>query len=189
MKSIRVAAFAVLLAALSAKPASAQGFISPFLGFTYGGDVAANCVSLTNCEERRTNWGVGFGTTHGVLGFEEEIGYAKDFFGKTAGGDNAVLTVMSNVLVIVPAGPIRPYALFGIGLMRPHIKFDSSALAFEKNALGYDIGGGVNIFFTRGVGIRGDIRHLQTFEDVTLGVFSNEKLDFWRASAGLTFRF
>jgi hypothetical protein len=33
------------------------------------------------------------------------------------------------------------------------------------------------------------VRHLRTFKDVTLGVFSNDKLDFWRASAGLTFRF
>lgn len=189
MKTIRFAALSALLAAWPAAPASAQGFISPFLGFTYGGDVAANCASLTNCEEKRTNWGVAFGTTHGVLGFEEEIGYAKNFFGKTDTGDNAVLTVMSNLLVVVPAGPIRPYALFGIGLMRPHVRFDASSLELENNALGYDIGGGVNVFLTRNLGIRGDVRHLQTFKDVTLGVFSNEKLDFWRGSAGLTFRF
>ena len=28
-----------------------------------------------------------------------------------------------------------------------------------------------------------------TLQDVTLGVFSNDQLDFWRASAGLTLRF
>ena len=182
---------AVALAALtlSAAPARAQGFISPYLGFSYGGDVAADCASLTNCEEKRLNWGVSLGSSSGILGFEEDIGYAKDFFGKTPGSDNAVLTVMSNLLVVVPAGPIRPYALFGIGLIHPHIAFDSSSLDFSKNALGYDIGGGVNVFLTHGFGIRGDVRRLQTFKDLSLGVFSDQKLDFWRGSAGLVFRF
>ena len=189
MTSIRVFACALVLASLPARPASAQGFISPYVGFTYGGDGAASCASLTDCEEKRLNWGVAFGSTNGVLGFEEDIGYARDFFGKTPGGDNAVLTVMSNIMVVVPAGPIRPYALFGIGLIRPHIRFDASSLDFDKNALGYDIGGGLNIFLTHGLGIRGDVRHMQTFKDLTFGVFSDEKLDFWRGSAGLTFRF
>ena len=56
--------------------------------------------------------------------------------------------------------------------------------------IGWDIGGGVNIFFAPNVGLRGDVRHLHTLQDVTLGgTFSNQKLDFWRGSAGLTFRF
>jgi opacity protein-like surface antigen len=189
MKRFRLMLIAAGVLACAVRPASAQGFISPFLGFTYGGDVAATCARLLDCEEKRLNWGVAFGSASGVLGFEEEIAYAKNFFGKTPDGDNAVLTVMSNVLAVVPAGPIRPYALIGIGLMRPHFTFDSSGLSLDKNALGYDFGGGVNLFFSPAVGVRGDIRRLQTFKDLTLGVFSNEKLDFWRASAGLTFRF
>jgi hypothetical protein len=100
-----------------------------------------------------------------------------------------VLTAMSNFMVIIPAGPIRPYALFGIGLIHPHIAFDTSSFAFSKNALGYDVGGGLNIFLTHGFGIRGDVRHLQTFEDLSLGLFSDQKLGFWRGSAGLVFRF
>ena len=189
MTAARLGAFAIALVLATGTPARAQGFITPFLGFNFGGDSAANCATFRDCEEKRMNWGLAFGSTRGILGFEEEVAYAKDFFGKTVGGDNAVLTVMSNVLVVVPAGPIRPYALVGLGLIRPHMKFDSSSLDFSKNTLGWDIGGGVNIFFTRSVGLRGDIRHLHTLQDVTLGVFSSQKLDFSRATAGLTFRF
>ena len=185
LAAVFVAAFVIA----SATPARAQGFISPFIGFNFGGDSSANCATLTTCEDKRLNWGVGFGTTHGVLGFEEEIAYAKNFFGSTPTGDNSVLTIMSNVLVVVPAGPIRPYGLIGLGLIRPHMKFDASSLALDQNALGYSIGGGLNLFFTPGVALRGDVRHMLTFEDVTLGVFSGEKLGFWRGSAGLTFRF
>jgi opacity protein-like surface antigen len=168
--------------------AHADGFITPFAGFNFGGD-SANCISATNCEEKRINWGVSLGTTHGVFGFEEDIGYAPEFFGKTSGGDNAVLTVMSNVMIVVPAGPIQPYVLAGLGLIRPHAKLDSSALSVDQNTLGYDIGGGLNVFLLHGLGLRGDVRHLHTLQDVTLGVFQNQPLDFWRASAGLTLRF
>jgi len=171
-----------------AAPARADGFISPFLGFNFGGDTS-NCVSITSCEEKRLNLGVSLGTVRGALGFEEEIGYAPQFFGKTPGGDNAMLTLMSNLMVVIPAGPIQPYGVIGIGLMRSHAQFSATSLALDNNSLGWDIGGGLNIFFGHSVGIRGDVRHLRTLQDVTLGVFGNDHVDFWRASAGLVFRF
>src|SRR5262249_9037340 len=176
-------------AAVSVVSARADGFITPFLGFNFGGDQGTNCASLTNCQDKRLNWGVGLGTTSGIFGFEQEIAYTKNFFGETPGGDNSVLTVMSNFMLVFPAGPVRPYGVAGIGLIHPHMKFDSSAIDASANALGYDLGGGVNVFFTRGVGLRGDLRHLHTLQDVTFGIFNDQKLDFWRGSAGLTFRF
>ena len=175
-----IAAFVVLTMATMtwARPAHAEGFLTPFVGFNFGGD-SANCISLSNCDEKRLNWGVSFGSRHGIFGFEEDIGYAPSFFGKTEGGDNAVLTVMSNLMVVVPAGPIQPYALAGLGLVRPHAKFDSSSLSLDQNALGYDVGGGVNVFLAHGVGIRADLRHLHTLQDITLGnLFSSQPVDF-----------
>lgn len=177
-----------LLLGILPAPAHAAGFITPFLGFNFGGD-SANCIALTNCQEKRANWGIAAGTTRGVVGFEEEIAYAPSFFGKGVGESNGVLTVMTNLLAIVPAGRIRPYGLLGVGLIRPHVKLDATSLAVDKNAVGWDIGGGINIFLTRKVGVRGDVRHIRTMKDVTLGIFSADQLDFWRASAGLTLRF
>jgi opacity protein-like surface antigen len=172
----------------SAAPARADGFISPFVGFNFGGD-SSNCASLGSCEEKRLNWGASLGTVNGVMGFEEEIGYASQFFGKTPGGDNAMLTLMSNLMLVIPAGPIQPYGVIGIGLMRSHAQFNTSSLSLSNNSLGWDIGGGLNIFLAHSIGVRGDIRRLKTLQDVTLGVFGNDKVEFWRASAGLVFRF
>src|SRR5262245_32024607 len=188
MRSIGVIGFTAALLAGSAAPARAEGFITPYLGFNFGGD-SANCISISNCEEKRINWGVTFGSTSGIFGIQEDIGYAPEFFGKTPGASNGVLHLMTDFMLVVPAGPIQPYAFAGIGLIRSHAKFDTSSLSLDKNAFGYDIGGGLNIFFVHSVGIHGEIRHLQTFQDLDLGVFKGEKLDFWRASAGLTFRF
>ena len=188
MKPYRVLAIALTLMSSVAAPAHADGFFSPFLGFGFSRDNLA-CQSLTDCEDRRLQWGASFGSMNGVLGFEQDIAYAPDFFGRTPGSDNGMLTLMSNLMLIVPAGPVQPYFLIGLGLMRPHVNFDAVDLALDKNAFGYDIGGGLNIFFGHTVGIRGDLRRLQTFEDVTLGVFSSDKINFWRGSAGLTLRF
>jgi hypothetical protein len=188
MQSCRTLVIAIGCLFLLTPSAHAQGFISPYAGFNFGGD-SANCVSLQNCEDKRLNLGVSLGTTHGILGFEEDIAYARDFFGKTPGVSNSVLTVMSNLMLVVPAGPIRPYAIIGVGLIRPHASLDASNLSFDQNALGYDIGGGINLFLGHTVALRGDVRHLHTLQDVTLGLFSNDQLDFWRGSAGLTFRF
>ena len=59
-----------------------------------------------------------------------------------------------------------------------------------KNDFGFDVGGGLMGFFSQNVGIRGDIRYFRSFEggdNVTGLAVSN--FNFWRASAGLTFKF
>jgi len=63
---------------LAAVPASAQGFISPNVGYNFGGE-STNCISLQNCEDKRLNIGVSLGTVRGAAGFEEDIAYARDF--------------------------------------------------------------------------------------------------------------
>jgi opacity protein-like surface antigen len=188
MQSFHVVALAAVLVSVTASPASADGFITPYIGFNYGGD-SANCVRFSNCEEKRTNWGVTFGSTHGIFGIEADFGYAPNFFGKTPGEDNGVFHFMTDFMVLVPAGPIQPYGFIGIGLIRPHAKFSVSSLSLGENAFGHNLGGGLNVFLVRSVGLHGEVRHLRTFKDVTLGIFNNDKIDFWRASAGLTFRF
>jgi opacity protein-like surface antigen len=189
MHPLRVLTAVLVLLALSAVPARADGFLSPFIGFNYGGD-STNCATLTSCNEKRVNWGVALGATGGIFGFEEEFAYAPNFFGTTSGSDNAVLTLMSNLLLVIPAGPVQPYGLVGVGLVRPHAQLSASSLASNQNTLGWDIGGGINVYLAHAVGIRGDLRHIRTLQDITLGgVFNNAPLDFWRASAGLTLRF
>jgi hypothetical protein len=140
MRRCRIRALAIAFATSAilvgnVTPARADGFISPFIGFNFGGD-SSNCASLTNCEDKRTSFGVSLGTVRGVFGFEEDIGYTPDFFGKTPGGDNAMLTLMSNLMLVIPAGPIQPYGLIGLGLMRSHAQFNATSLALDKNSWG-----------------------------------------------------
>ena len=185
-------ALASLLLALTSVPARADGFIVPFVGFNFGGD-SGNCPSLTNCKEKRTNFGVSLGSMGPAFGFEEDISYAKNFFGETPGAENSVFSLMSNLLIGVGVGPVRPYVLGGVGLIRPHVSSLTGSLtglgATGKNSVGYDIGGGVTGMFGSHVGIRGDLRHFHTLQDMDLLIFKGQKLDFWRASAGLVLGF
>jgi opacity protein-like surface antigen len=183
----RVLVLSIALLSFAPRPVWAQGFITPFVGFGFGGD-SPNCLSLTNCEEKRLNWGVSIGKTNGVMGVEEDFAYAPDFFGKTSTGGNAMLTLMTNMMFVIPAGPIHPYGVVGLGLMRPHVKI-GDLTTLSKTVVGWDWGGGLNIMFTPSFGLRGDVRHMRTLQHVTLGVFGDDKIDFWRGSAGVTFAF
>ena len=114
---VRRALFALLLILAAATDGQAQGFISPLFGYDFGGDSGCpELGELQDCEEKKLNIGVSFGAMNDVLGFEEEIAYAKDFFGDIPGTKNSVLTLMSNVMIAPKIGPVRPYALIGAGL-------------------------------------------------------------------------
>jgi len=174
----------------SATVARADNFISPSIGYNFGGDTG--CPNLSNCEDKKVNFSVAFGTMGTVFGFEEDFGYAKDFFGQAPGLDSSVLTLMSNVMLAPNFGPARPYVLTGLGLVKTHVSLTpSSVLTSDNNNLGWDIGGGFMGFFGRHVGIRGDIRYIHAFQDLgPLGfALSGTKLDFGRASIGVAFRF
>ena len=66
MSVFRTMLLTTVLLASMASPARADGFISPFVGFNFGGD-SSNCASLSSCEEKRLNWGASLGTVRGVF--------------------------------------------------------------------------------------------------------------------------
>ena len=184
------AALAALFIAGAASDLRAQSFISPLIGFNFGGD--AGCPSVSDCEDKRVNYGVTLGNLGQVFGFEMEFAYAKDFFGDIPTVDNSVLTLMSNVMLAPNLGPVRPYAVAGLGLIKSHVEFSpDSILTTDNNNFGWDIGGGLFIFFSNHVGVRGDIRYFHSFDDLEiLGIdIGDTKLDFGRASAALVLNF
>ena len=193
MRSLRRIVLASLLLIFASTSARAEGFITPFVGFNFGGD-SNNCANLTSCEKKRTNFGVALGSMGTVFGFEEDFSYAKHFFGENPvnGTDNSVFSMMSNLLVGVGVGPVRPYVVGGFGLIRPHVSSLKGAVTTfdaNKNAFGYDIGGGVTGMVGSHVGIRGDLRLFRTMQDIDLLIFTGQKLEFWRASVGVALMF
>ena len=102
------------------------------------------------------------------------------------------MTLMSNVLIAPKIGPVRPYVLGGIGLIRvTSTTMLANIVVSDSNNVGYDIGGGLMIFLGRHVGIRGDVRGYRSLQD--LKVFGllvpGTKLQFGRAAGGVVFVF
>jgi opacity protein-like surface antigen len=188
-KTIPTWILAIALTLSLAHDVHAQGFISPFIGYDFGGD--ASCPNITNCQDKKLNAGVAIGSMGSILGFEEELGYAKDFFGDSLSFSSSVLTLMSNLMVVPAVGPVHPYVLGGVGLIKSHVEFTTaSLLTTNNNNFGWDLGGGVIVLFGGHLGVRGDIRHFHSFQDRILGFdLSNSKLNFGRASAGLVVKF
>ena len=169
---------------------SAQGFISPLLGYNFGGD--SGCPAVTGCEDKKLNVGVGLGTAGSIAGAELDISYAKDFFGKAPGYKSSVLTIMGNLLIGPKIGPVRPYGTGGLGIIKSNVDFTASSLLdADSTDLGWDLGGGLMIYAAPHFGVRGDIRYFHSFKDLAiLGLrLSSTKLDFGRASGALLFTF
>src|SRR5262245_53779329 len=173
------------------KDARAEGFVSPLFGYNFGGD--AGCPEITNCQDKKFNWGVGVGALGSILGAELEFGYTDQFFGESPNQDSSVLTIMGNIMLAPKFGPVQPYGLGGLGLIKSDFNLSLSGITNEaNNQFGWDVGGGVMIFFSKHFGIRGDIRHYHSFEAlkfIGLPVPADSKLDFGRVAGGVVFKF
>jgi opacity protein-like surface antigen len=176
-----------------ARRVEAQGFISPFIGYNFGGD--ASCPEITNCKDKHMNWGASFGALGPIVGFEAEIAYTTDFFGQTANANSNVLTFMSNFMLAPRFGPVQPYGLAGVGLIRTSV--DSAGTAEDQNQFGWDGGGGLMVFFGRHVGARGEVRYYHSFQaldflnlsGLPVGQLDGKNLDYGRFAGAIVFRF
>jgi opacity protein-like surface antigen len=183
-------AIALVMFVLAPGAAYAQGFVSPLIGYNFGGD--SGCPQITACEDKNLNVGVSVGSLGSVAGSELEVAYARDFFGDIPGVSSSVLTVMGNLMLAPQFGIAQPYALFGLGLIKTHVELSAiSLLESDNNHFGWDVGGGLIVFLGRHVGVRGDIRYFHAFQDLDIvGIgLGDTKLDFGRAAAGVVFRF
>lgn len=179
---------AVLLAPVETM---AQGYFAPAIGVDYSGD-AGQCPSLfTDCTEKKTSYGLAIGGLRGgAVGFEQLLTYSPDFFGKSVHfGDNSVLTAMSNLVIAIPVGRLRPFASGGVGIIRTKVgfTFDQLVTSFSNTSLGYNIGGGLMFFLPGHIGLRLDVRRVRSWQETEIaGIpLAGNKLGFNQASIGL----
>ena len=127
-----------------------------------------------------------------IVGFEAEFSKTSNFFGTTANQSTDVVTFMGNLMLAPKIGPIQPYGEAGIGLIRTSV--ENVGETTDDNQIGWDIGGGVIAFFSRHVGVRGDVRYFHSFEILDTSRLPNlplneTKLHFGRFSGALVLKF
>ncbi len=165
-----VAAAAVLVVSAPAR-ARAESYFNPWAGVYFGS--GGTSVSLN--DKGLASFGAAFGDTGSKIGGEIMVGYSPDFFGP---GTN-VLDVMGGFT----AGPqigrseysARPYVAAGVGLLRNNVD--------DANNFGFNVGGGVLIYFSTHLGVRGEARYYRVVNGSNLGNFY-----FTRAQFGILIR-
>lgn len=189
-RGIKTLVLAATLAAVwSPAPASADGFISPWVGTNF----------VTQPDEGKGSFGItAGGMGGGVIGGEVDFGYSPNFFGEGAFGKTNLMNLMGNLVIGIPIGGqrgpgFRPYVTGGLGMLRSEIDgpFDDDGVSNADFA--FNLGGGVMGYFNDHVGLRGDLRYMRTINsDVTDSDFDPEfglgDFDFWRLSFGLVLR-
>jgi len=183
-------AIGITIAMTSQAQAQVNILVSPMVGYDFGGN--AGCPRLNACQDNRVNTGVSAGAVGNLFGLEEEMAYAPDIFGHAPGMSSSVFTLMINGLLIPRVGPLRPYALAGMGLIRTHIQLTTTGtFATPDSDFGWDAGGGLIGFVSGRLGARGDLRYFRSAQDTAVLGFTlpDSKLDFWRASAGIVLKF
>lgn len=184
---------------LAPSTASAEWILTPFIGASFATGTDVDDVEFdTLIEGSKMTYGGTFTYLGGgVLGFEVDFGYSPEFF---EGDDDDIdfidssnySSLMANVVLSAPAGAFRPYGTAGVGLINTSIDDADDIFELDRNALGFNVGGGVMAFFTDRVGVRGDLRYFRQMSesneddevDFDLGAFR-----FWRATVGASFRF
>ena len=185
-----MAALALMLAPGSA---GADWLFTPNIGGGFGGNASGR---------EHLSWGASIGWMGaGIFGWEADLAYTPEFF---EGDDNDldliensnVTSFMVNALIGVPVGGqtgagFRPYFSGGAGLLQTSVQDSEQLFEINNSDFGVNLGVGAMGFLSDHVGIRGDLRYYRALSDP---VEDNEfdidfgDFDFWRASAGVTFR-
>jgi hypothetical protein len=205
MPSVRLLVVTVLGVLLLPAAGRADVLFTPFIGGNLGGSVTSRFADFVG-DQSRTTFGGSIATmSGGIFGVEGDLGFTPKFFGTDVqiGGvpvsvaRNNVLTAMANLTVGVPiqsrGGPgIRPYAVGGLGLIRQQFDLVGGVVGYTANDLGYNVGGGVLIFPSAHVGIRGDLSYFRSVGGDTVSDLLDLQpgaFNFTRASVGVTFRY
>ena len=159
----------------------ADGLVVPFVGSS-----ASDAHT-----ERVTTMGLSVAfMAGGVFGFELDL--ARTARAKTDSvfvRDSRVTTGTGNVIIGIPLGPIRPYAVGGVGWIRNDLQTLSGARE-KGEGLAADFGGGIMGFFGDTIGARFDLRYFRILSSgKEILDFRVDDFDFLRVSGGVVFRF
>src|SRR5581483_1936955 len=133
----------LLSVCLFAGTASAQGFISPFIGTTITSPTAVG-------SRTKPGYGVDLGAIGKVVGAETEIAFFPELIDNSANGiaKNKVITFSGDTLIGPLVGPVKVYFAIGAGNLHLNITQLSNVVvpnaeSISNNYFTFNTGGGV----------------------------------------------
>jgi hypothetical protein len=181
-----------------------QDALVPFLGVNYGGGLYGGGANPpVDLSGHPHTYGVSllYGGS-GVAASEIDLGYNPGFYDGlpvvSPDGNSNMYTLTWNFLLgptfyIGQHARIRPYGLFGGGLMRSSISqfADVGSYVNTKNLFAYDWAFGAYVYPARQIGFRGEFRRFQALGTSDLGVGWGEIKDwnYYRLTIGVAIAF
>ena len=172
-----------------------QAQLTLFVGGNFGGstDVALD-ESIRDASQ--LDFGARLGLfTGGLFSLEFEYGHTPNFYGKgTVFDSSSVKTFMGSLVLGFPSGPVRPYAVAGLGVIKRTLEYTQgqgqAQVDVTDSRAAYTLGAGLNIFFSQHVGINGDFRYFRNLAagNVILDM-ADDTFNYARGTIGVTFKF
>lgn len=196
------ARLAVLLLMLTgvAVPARAQPLqLVPYFGATLRGSSALLADLEGGSRESASVLGVsGVRLGDGWFGLEADLAHAPGFFERGAREivlpGSHVTTLTGSGVVTLPVRitreSLRPYVVVGGGALQARARDLTEVFSVLSTMPVVAVGGGATGFVSNTFGLRFDVRHLRTLGrgDDPL-VLDGPRVQFWRGSIGLVFRY
>jgi len=176
-----------------ARPAAAQGFVSPLIATTVTSPSSLGTAT-------KPGYGIALGGIGGFFGAETEVAYYPEMMDNAANGlsQNKVVTFSGSTLLGPKIGPVKVYGAFGAGDLYLNVTSASSIVvpnpqSVSNNYLTINAGGGAMGFIGEHLGIRGDARYYKAYgfkpADVQSSTFTLDRFDFWRIAGELVVKF
>ena len=195
-KWIMLAGLALLLSPAAAR---ADWLFTPQIGGAFGGGSGLTYgASIGWVGTGMFGWEAEFASTPGFVSRDEDLNVVNPLITDTEfdGIDDHANSFMFNAVVGGKTRQganraFRPYFSGGLGWVKA--KIESEELLFDEDStkFGFNLGGGIMTYFNH-VGFRGDVRYYQTLSESEFDTRLDAEIgdyDYWRATAGVTFRF
>jgi len=173
--------------------------LMPYLGFTFAGGSSLFGDLEQGSGETASLVGASVALLGGgILGLEGDLGYVPGFFER---GDQQlvvpgsfVTSLTGTVLVTLPVSvtreSLRPYVVAGGGLLRAEARDNIATFTIRSTMPAITFGGGAIGFLSNTVGVRFDLRYLQSLgkgDDLISG--EGPRVHLWRGSVSLVLRY
>jgi hypothetical protein len=189
----RIIFLAITVLVLTARGSAAQGFISPFIGTTLTAPTEVG-------SHTKAGWGVDFGALGKIVGAETEIAWYPEIIDIAANAidKSKVISFSGDMLIGPTMGAVKPYFAIGAGNLHLNVTGLSTVVVpnpteISNNYFTGNLGGGVFVFFTKNLGVRGDLRYFKAYGfdlgDLQGAGLVLDNFNFWRGSIAFAAKF
>lgn len=190
---------AAVIVVCSPLTASAEFFLTPFVGMKFGGATSIVDLEFAAGKKKFSLGGALMNVNERILGYELSFGYLPGYLEADDAPEPLVKTgsfaidLTGSVLLSLPpsftGGGLRPYAAIGAGLIHVQAADLLDTFQVRRTVPVASVGGGATGLLTNSVGLRFDYRYLRSLstDDGSLASVGR-RLSYSRITVGLFLR-